>query len=155
MYHNHTLIEQPQHKCPMDQRSAPWASQVAVYSPWALGKRQRLRSKQSSHIINAHTHTHTHTHTYKHTPQCRGESLKPAHARTHPCTHTHTHTHHTQFTNTHTCTHTHVHTLLHTHTLTLSLSLSLSLTHTHTHWGSPNNCVPRRLCPVCQVHPQN
>ena len=49
------------------------------------------------------------THTHKHTPQCRGESMKPAHARTHPCTHTHTHTP-THNSQTHKLVHTHTYT---------------------------------------------
>jgi len=51
-----------------------------------------LAHHKRTHTHTHTTHTNTHTHTYKHTPQCRGESLKPAHARAHPCTHTHTHT---------------------------------------------------------------
>ena len=74
--------------------------------------RAPTQTYQSSHIINARAraHTHTHTHTYKHTPQCRGESLEPAHVRTHAHTHTHTHTHNSQ-------THTPVHTHTYTHSL--------------------------------------
>ena len=84
--------------------------------------------------IYTYKNIYIYTHIYIYTPQCTGESLKPAHARAHPCTHTHTHTHtHTQFTNTHTRTHTYVHTLV---------------------GGVIYIYISRYPAAVCQVHPQ-